>query len=213
MPDIVDWPLCELALSRWQDVFDVPGGRKELHVTLVDSGNWPSDDDILKLLSQGVYKVRVLPPVQLSVQSAASALNFVRFLRDARSWDLVVEWTLRSSEIDVKMLRHLAAPTNVEEFDEGWVTVYRREIPFYWRNGPGFVQTKDFRDQGAGNRITIDEPEFIETFKAALSPVQASLLDAESLQALQSEGILVVLGAVALTLPCRIRRWSIEANS
>lgn len=164
------------------------------------------------------HHVAVTEPVPLGAGGRPTA-EAVQFLRECQSHALTVSWSVpqddavRStpSALDFALhhLHHLPPPDGPEADD--WRSSYAYGH-FYHRQGPGFIHIKDRRDQDTAARLTLDHPDLVATFGTCLHPTALDDLSStgrEAVSVLAAEGLVLVTRGWAVTLPPRIRHWSV----
>jgi hypothetical protein len=116
-------------------------------------------------------------------------------------------------------LHHLPPPTTIagippEQLHE-WRSTYRYGLCYFCR-GPDFILIKDARITNRHVHLTIDHPALTATFLAAYAPLRDSALTPPQRKAasiLAAENLLYRLDGLLLTLPTRMRRWSIPFSA
>lgn len=143
-------------------------------------------------------------------------LRLLRFLREATSHTLRLDWTLAGKPlVPPRDLTHLVPPTrgvgpDAEECVAAWRAAYRYGT-YYYRCGPGFVTVKDVRPDGETAHLTI-EGESADAFRALAEATTLAGLDPATIDALDDavEFGLVVRGEeTLLLLPFRMRNWPV----
>ncbi|MFJ6379016.1 DUF5825 family protein [Kitasatospora sp. NPDC092039] len=173
-------------------------------------------------------------PVPLGAGGRAAA-EAVRLLRECQSHVLPVRWSLApddpvlrepaAADFALHHLHHLpppadaaggpgdAAPTGPAPSRAlaDWRATYGYGR-FYYRQGPGFLQVRDRRDPDASARFALDHPDLVATFRTCLTPTALDDLSGtgrEAVSVLASEGLVLVTRGWAVTLPPRIRHWTV----
>ncbi|MBC6459404.1 DUF5825 family protein [Actinomadura sp. HBU206391] len=141
----------------------------------------------------------------------------VAFLRDQRALGMTVGWRGRlSGRLDVTPLHHLPPPETLEggaAEAAGWRDSHRRAF-CQFRRGPGFILVLDGRDPGFTGRYVLDRPDLVTAFTTCLRPTPLERLgpaEREAALTLHKEGLLLVTGHIAVTLPTRVREWRAPA--
>ncbi|MFE4397424.1 DUF5825 family protein [Kitasatospora sp. NPDC056808] len=78
--------------------------------------------------------------------------------------------------------------------------------------GPDVLQVRDRRAPDASARFALDHPDLVATFRACLTPTALDDLSStgrEAVPVLASEGLVLVTRGWAVTLPPRIRHWTV----
>ncbi|MET8543587.1 DUF5825 family protein [Kitasatospora sp. NPDC004799] len=160
-------------------------------------------------------------PVALGAGGRPAA-EAVRLLRECQSHVLPVHWTAApddpaAADFALHHLYHLPPPAALAGGPEAaealadWRATYGYGR-FYYRQGPGFVQVRDRRDPEASARFALDHPDLVATFRACLTPTALDDLSStgrEAVSILASEGLALVTRGWAVTLPPRIRHWTV----
>ncbi|MFD5436549.1 DUF5825 family protein [Kitasatospora sp. NPDC127067] len=172
-------------------------------------------------------------PVPLGAGGRPAA-EAVRLLRECQSHVLPVRWSLApddpalrdpsAADFALHHLHHLpppapqdpgtADPSGAAEAEPAlaeWRSTYAYGR-FYYRQGPGFLQVRDRRDPDASARFALDHPDLVATFRACLTPTALDDLSStgrEAVSVLASEGLVLVTRGWAVTLPPRIRHWTV----
>ncbi|MFJ9847083.1 DUF5825 family protein [Kitasatospora sp. NPDC101155] len=173
----------------------------------------------------------VLPePVRLGAGGRPAA-EAVRLLRECQSHVLPVQWSLlpddpvlrdpSAADFALHHLHHLPPPADASGHPadpaarpaplSDWRSAYGYGR-FYYRQGPGFLQVRDRRDPDASARFALDHPDLVATFLACLTPTALDDLSGtgrEAVSVLASEGLVLVTRGWAVTLPPRIRHWTV----
>ena len=175
------------------------------------SGTFTADLDPSALRGAGVETLVLAEPVPFDV-------SFVRFLREAMSHTLRVNWTTdRMPAIDPDLVNHLQppAPAAHDEVSTAWRSRYAYGRCYY-RRGPGFVTVKDTRVPDANARYLIDDPDAVEAFAASERVVHLPSAPEplrELLDLLFGERLALRLGEYATLLPNRMRGWPVPYNA
>ena len=140
---------------------------------------------------------------------------FIRFLREALSCLLTVDWSLAAAgPIDVAAVCHLPPPTAGPQAGQ-----WRGEYGFghcFYRVGPGFIHVVDVRDADDAARFLLDDPATVEAFGQLAGAVMLSDLPplaAELADQLDQARLLLRLGDWATLLPYRLRRWPMPCTA
>ncbi|WP_375764746.1 DUF5825 family protein [Archangium gephyra] len=219
-PTRLDLPLDTRGWTGLSDAL-VAGGRQRdvfLHLQGAAPTGWPSDGEIERLVALGVVEVEVPWWMELGEEQPEQSIHFVRFLRDAMSHGLRVDWrgTL-TGETPAWALNHLEPPASRGEAAgrlAAWHEGHRYGL-CYWRSGPGFVLVKDFRKgEQEGARFTLDDPSALRVFAALTVPRRLGevAMDAEEqriLAILREEQLALQFGEWLVGVPYRMRRWPI----
>ncbi|RGD55587.1 hypothetical protein DR950_40295 [Kitasatospora xanthocidica] len=78
--------------------------------------------------------------------------------------------------------------------------------------GPDVLQVRDRRDPDASARFALDHSDLVATFRACLTPTALDDLGSTGREAVSvpaSEGLVLVTRGWAVTLPPRIRHWTV----
>ncbi|MEV4158872.1 DUF5825 family protein [Nonomuraea dietziae] len=139
-------------------------------------------------------------------------LTFVRRLRDHLAEGVVPQWSgdLLPS-LNWLMVCHLPPPSGEGGNADTWRRRFRIGLCYY-RQGPGFIQIKDLREDPV--TLLLDDPVVVGVFARCLEPTPLRLLsagEAEAAGALMNERLLLRLGDSVVTLPHRMKRWPIPA--
>ncbi|MFD4656773.1 DUF5825 family protein [Kitasatospora sp. NPDC058444] len=169
-------------------------------------------------------------PVRLGAGGRPAA-EAVRLLRECQGQVLPVRWSLApddpllhdpdAADFALHHLHHLPPPaasateateaTEAERALADWRSAYAYGR-FYYRQGPDFLQVRDRRDPDASARFALDHPDLVATFRACLTPTALDDLSStgrEAVSVLASEGLVLVTRGWAVTLPPRIRHWTV----
>lgn len=200
------WPI---AAWRHHDprVADLPG----VALDGVDQAA-PSPDPAGELYRRGARRVALHGLVDLS-GAAATSLRQLAFVRDLTGYGVVVDWRVRvdGAAGAWSSLSHLYPPTELLGTVEDAAALDRWRELFHlcrcvYRLGPGFVQVRD-RRTGELNRLTIDDPEYLEAVDRLLPGVPEESIPPTILADLAAENLLWRWGGLAVWLPYRVRRW------
>jgi hypothetical protein len=168
-----------------------------------------------EIAAAGYQRVVIEEPV-VAGESVDEDLGLLRFLREATSHTLRLDWTLAGRPlVEPRNLTHLVPPTLGVDPDavacvEAWRAAYRYGA-FYYRRGPGFVTVKDVRPDGETAHLTIED-DSAEQFLILAEATSVAELDAAGIDALGDavEFGLAVRGVeTLLLLPFRMRRWPV----
>ncbi|MFI0263155.1 DUF5825 family protein [Streptomyces sp. NPDC017056] len=178
----------------------------------------PDLPDVLPYRING-HHVVVAEPVLLGAGGRPTA-QAIQFLRECQSHALTVTWSLRRADAAGHIppapdfafapLHHLPPPSGPAAPDD-----WRRAHSYgqlYYRQGPGFVQIKDCRKPDAAVRLTVDHPDLLAAFHTCLDPTaldDLSHTEREAVSVLAAEDLVLVTRGWAVTLPPRIRHWTV----
>jgi Family of unknown function (DUF5825) len=140
-----------------------------------------------------------------------ATLRFLRMLREAAGEGAEVAWQAELGVTDTRLLHHLPPPAGAAAGPplSAWRAAYRPALCHY-RRGPGFLLVSDGRN---GPVVTTKlTGESAQTFLRHLDVGQAPAGD-PVFDRLAGLGLILRLGDLALTLPCRLRRWPIPCTS
>jgi hypothetical protein len=164
--------------------------------------------------ARGCGQVRLAQPVSLGAD-AEFDVSFFRFLREALSCLLTVEWTMTAlGSLELGAVCHLPPPT-AGPYAEQWRGEYGFGYCFY-RVGPGFIHLVDVRDADGAARFLLDDPVTVEAFGQLVGVVRLSELPppaAELADQLDQARLLLRLGDWATILPCRLHRWPMPCTA
>ncbi|MEU3459252.1 DUF5825 family protein [Streptomyces sp. NPDC006733] len=200
-----------LSLRLWRDydpdVLSAVPADTDLGATSLPTGA-DAHRTVRAWYARGVRRVGLREAVAPADPASVPALVLIRELT---AYGLVADWRLRvdGPPGSWRALGHLYPPVSVETADPGdgerihreWRSGYRREACVY-RNGPGFVQIRDRRG-GRVQRITIDDPAFLQAIATLLPGADRDRLDPTVLAALASADLIAAAGGRAWWLPHR----------
>ncbi|WP_327108168.1 DUF5825 family protein [Nonomuraea glycinis] len=139
-------------------------------------------------------------------------LSFVRRLRDHLAEGVVPAWSHElPASLNWEMVCHLPPPSGTGDDADRWRRRFRIGLCYY-RQGPGFIQVKDLREEPV--TLLLDDPSVVDVFVRCLEPTSLRLLSADeaaAAEALLNERLLLRLGDFVVTLPYRMKRWPIPA--
>ena len=176
-----------------------------------------------QLRKRGCHAVTIDGPVSFGADAEVD-VRFIRFLREALSSALTVDWSLATpGPADVGAVCHLPPPARADsatgdatcQYADQW----RDEYGFghcYYRLGPGFIHVVDVRDEADAARFLLDEPAIVEAFAllaGAVKLTDLSPLAAELAGQLAEAGLLLQLGDWATLLPSRLERWPLPCTA
>jgi hypothetical protein len=200
----VSWPI-----SAWRHhdprVANLPG------VALEDVDHADSSPDFAgELYRRGARRVAVHGVVDLHGAAPALALRQLALVRDLTGHGVAVDWRVRVDGA-AGLLTHLYPPTELLGMPDGAAALGRWRDFFHlcrcvYRVGPGFIQVRD-RRTGELNRLTIDDPEYIDAVDRLLPALSEHLIAPTILDDLAAENLVWRLGGLAVWLPYRARRW------
>jgi hypothetical protein len=202
-----------------------PGERDE-QITAPLTAAMLSSLDPRELRSRGWRAVNLGRPVSLGTD-AEFDVRFFRFLREALSSLLGVEWSLATpGPVDVGGICHLPPPSPSPSPGAGVAgaaTVYadqwRQGYGFghcCYRLGPGFVSIVDVREEDNAARFLLDDPAVVEAFLILADAVRLPGLPplaTELAGQLAEAGLLLRLGDWATLLPHRLERWPVPCTA
>jgi hypothetical protein len=203
----VSWPI-----SAWRHhdprVADVPGIALEGVGLATSSPDFAGD-----LYRRGARRVALHDAVDLCDAPAAGALSRLAFVRDLTGHGIAVDWRVR---FDARtrawpLLTHLYPPIELHGATEEAQALNHWRDYFHlcrcvYRVGPGFVQVRD-RRTGELNRLTIDEPDYLEAVDRLLPGTPEHRIPPTILDDLAAENLLWRMQGLAVWLPYRVRRW------
>jgi len=169
--------------------------------------------EIERLCREGLAIARVTGgPVDLA-GDAAVMLDWLRAIRDFTACGVPVDWhAAEEMEVMAPLIHHLAPPVDASgDGFVGWRRVHRYGLLF-WRRGPGFLTVVDRRREERAHHYLIEESGDQQVFQAAATVVARDMLagiDAEALEELEAEGLVLSLGGFSLALPFRMRHWPV----
>lgn len=178
-----------------------------------DGESWPSEEEIARLIKVSVSEVYIKHPITISQQDAQRSLEFIRFLRDAISYGLQIEWkSIFKKSANIRYFIHLPPPSSGIKS-----RVWNREYSYgkmFWRKGPGFILIKDMRSVSKQTRYIFDDMASLEAFQNIQTPIHLSEMQYSSkikdaIHEFISEGIALQIGEYILALPYRMRNWPI----
>jgi hypothetical protein len=198
-------------------------GEHEEEITGPLSAPMLTEIDPRQLRTRGCHMVAIGCPVSFGAD-AEFDVRFIRFLREALSSVLTVDWSLATpGPADVAAVCHLPPPTRAGaaagEAASRYADRWRDEYGFghcYYRQGPGFVQVVDVRDEADAARFLLDEPATVEAFALLARAVRLSDLTplaAELAGQLADAGLLLQAGDWATILPSRLERWPLPCTA
>lgn len=201
------WPI-----SAWRHhdprVADLPGVALEGVDQAVSARDFAGE-----LYRRGARRVALHDVVDLSGVAAATALERLAFVRDLTGHGVVVDWRVRvdGAAGAWSSLSHLYPPTELFGTSEDTPALGRWRDLFHlcrcvYRVGPEFVQVRD-RRTGELNRLTIDDPQYLEAVDRLLPGASEDVIPPAILGDLAAENLLWRLGGRAVWLPYRVRRW------
>jgi hypothetical protein len=175
-----------------------------------------------ELRSRGLRAVNLSQPVSLGTDPEFD-VRFFRFLREALSSLLGVEWSLAApGPVDVGGICHLPPPSP----DAGaasaaimYADQWRQGYGFghcCYRLGPGFVSIVDVREEDNAARFMLDDPAVVEAFLILADAVRLPGLPplaAELAGQLAEAGLLLQLDDWATPLPHRLERWPVPCTA
>jgi len=198
-----------------------PGERDE-QITAPLTATILSSLDPRELRSRGWRAVKLGRPVSLGTDPEFD-VRFFRFLREALSSLLGVEWSLATpGPADVGGICHLPPPSP----DAGaasaaimYADQWRQGYGFghcCYRLGPGFVSIVDVREEDNAARFLLDDPAVVEAFLILADAVRLPGLPplaTELAGQLAEAGLLLRLGDWATLLPHRLERWPVPCTA
>lgn len=169
------------------------------------------------LYESGKRCVELSEPVSLRSPSACD-LRALDFVRVATARGLLVRWHLRTGrrpdpELVARDLTHLQPPLSLDGArSEERLAEWRRR--FYvgrcvWRRGPGFIQIRDRRD-GVLQLFDLAEDAYVNAV-FQLEKQQVQDVDAEVLEAMRGERLVLRLGGQDWWAPVQIDRWPVPS--
>jgi hypothetical protein len=176
-----------------------------------------------QLRKRGCHAVTIGGSVSFGAD-AEFDVRFIRFLREALSSAIAVDWSLATpGPADVGAVCHLPPPARADTAAGAATSRYadqwRDEYGFghcYYRLGPGFIHIIDVRDEADAARFLLDEPAIVEAFAllaGAVKLTDLSPLAAELAGQLAEAGLLLQLGDWATLLPSRLERWPLPCTA
>jgi hypothetical protein len=167
------------------------------------------------VLAAGCERLVVADPVATGVDADAD-LRLLRFLREATTATLRVEWTLAGRPlVAARDLTHLVPPrTGVDAEATACVSAWRaayRYGSYHYRQGPDFVTVKDIRPDGPPVHLTIDGDGATHFRALAQADTLADLAPevADALNDAVEFGLAVRGVTTFLVLPIRMRIWPV----
>ncbi|MEV0727320.1 DUF5825 family protein [Polymorphospora sp. NPDC050346] len=210
-----------LARDHDPEVIAVPGidiGPAELR--------GPAADAVVRWLRDGVRKVVLPDPVDLTVAGGAQAVDTVRrlvLIRELTSHGIAVDWRLRlpgEEEQEWLPYGHLRPPLELLPppgtgggDPAGQLADWRKAFYFdkcTYRRGPGFVQVRD-RRSGRLNLITIDDPAYLAVLDQLMDGADLTTVDLDIARDFGEEGLVTKVGDLLVWLPYRLRRWPLPS--
>jgi hypothetical protein len=176
--------------------------------------------DPRELRSRGWRAVNLGQPVSLGTDPEFD-VRFFRFLREALSSLLGVEWSLTApGPVDVGSICHLPPPDSGAEGPAAmYADQWRQGYGFghcCYRLGPGFVSVVDVREEDNAARFLLDDPAVVEAFLILADAVRVPSLPplaTELASQLAEAGLLLQLGDWATLLPHRLERWPVPCTA
>jgi len=176
-----------------------------------------------QLRKRGCHAVTIGGPVSFG-SDAEFDVRFIRFLREALSSALTVDWSLATpGPADVGAVCHLPPPARADtaacDATSRYADLWRDEYGFghcYYRLGPGFIHVVDVRDEADAARFLLDEPAIVEAFAllaGAVKLTDLTPLAAELAGQLAEAGLLLRVGDWATLLPSRLERWPLPCTA
>ena len=176
-----------------------------------------------QLRRRGCHAVTIGSPVSFGAD-AEFDVRFIRFLREALSCALTVDWSLATpGPADVGAVCHLPPPASADtaagDATSRYADQWRDEHGFghcYFRVGPGFVHVVDVRDAADAARFLLDDPPIVEAFAMLARAVRLTDLGplaAELAGQLAEAGLLLQAGDWATILPSRLERWPLPCTA
>jgi hypothetical protein len=208
-------PAPAVTLTGWRHhdevVADLPG---------IALPAWPAPatasavDAATALYDAGARRVAIDGVVDLSGSGdVPTSLRTLALVRELTGCGVVVDWRLRLTPgaPDWWLLNHLQPPAELQAGPGGAAVRQAWADSFYldkciYRHGPGFIQVRD-RRAGELNRLTIDEPDYLEPLDRLLDGADEATVPAHIAADLAAEGLLWSLAGALLWLPYRVRRW------
>jgi hypothetical protein len=200
-----------------------PGERDE-QITVPLTATMLSSLDPRELRSRGWRAVNLGQPVSLGTDPEFD-VRFFRFLREALSSLLGVEWSLATpGPVDVGGICHLPPPSpSPDAAVAGPATMYadqwRQGYGFghcCYRLGPGFVSIVDVREEDDAARFLLDDPAVVEAFLILADAVRLPGLPplaTELAGQLAEAGLLLRRDDWATLLPHRLERWPVPCTA
>ncbi|MET8470061.1 DUF5825 family protein [Streptomyces sp. NPDC006422] len=179
-------------------------------------------------------RVRVTDPLPL-YGDGRSVTRAVQFLRECQAAGLRTHWEPAPAPrhtydapdapeeapeapegftYDPRTLHHLPPPAQ-QDGEPAELTAWREAHAYgmlYHRRGPGFVTVMDRRERPASARFTLDHPDLLAAFDVlgdAAPLEELAPAHQEAARHLADEGLTLIVGGWAVTLPPRMRRWPV----
>jgi hypothetical protein len=173
---------------------------------------WPTADWISRLIADGEGRVDVDPEVALDDREPDATVDFLRFLRDATTQGLRVNWRARiGTGLSIASIAHLPPPSGgaglaLNPAVSAWRERFRPDA-FVWRQGPGFILLMDSRPGAPRRRSRLVDAEVLSLFHDLQTPKKCPGNESRSaLKALEDEHAVLELGSLVLALPVRQTR-------
>lgn len=198
-------------------------GEHEEEITVPLTATMLAAPDPRRLRAQGCRAVTLGHPVSFGTD-AEFDVRFVRFIREALSSLLAVEWSLATpGPVDADEVCHLPPPSEpapgAGDVAARYADRWRGGFGFghcCYRLGPGFVSIVDVRDETDAARFLLDDPAAVEAFTILAGPVRLAdvpPMAAELAAQLADAGLLLRLGEWATLLPSRLERWPVPCTA
>lgn len=203
-------------LTLWRDHDD-----EVLQIPALHAGTRPAlgpDDPstfAADLFHSGVRRVALDQPVDLSGATGPRPLiSTMLLLGELTSWGIRIDWDVQlGPDPEIwRSLSHLHPPRRVLDTEQGDAIRQDWRRTFYlckcvYRRGPGFVQVRDRRGDGALSRFTVYDPAYLDAVRRLAAGCPADDVPAGILDELVTESLAGRAGSMAWWLPYRVRRW------
>ena len=165
--------------------------------------------------ADGVRRVDLADVVDLASGADAATMAALVLVRELTAWGIAVDWRLRlpADAGGARLLSHLHPPTEVlglPEVQAAWA----RDYHFFkcaYRHGPGFVEVRDFRSRLL-RKITIGDARYREVIAGLVAGRPLAELPKDIVGPLIEVGLVGLVGASAVWLPYRVRRWPLASD-
>ncbi|GAB2912309.1 DUF5825 family protein [Streptomyces mayteni] len=155
------------------------------------------------------------PPLMLREADSELAIEVIRFLRDAASSGLQVDWRgVFETPHDAWQWRHLSAPHTGRNSS---VSPGAALPQFHWRRGSGFIRTIDCRRPPLLREVCLRDRALLDMFARIQQPLDVTTagldtVERSALRCLLTQHLATTIGPYALALPCHFTRWPIPTS-
>lgn len=177
----------------------------------------PIGSVVTTLYDAGVRYLRLMEPVRLCHDASARSARALLLVRESTSWGLAVSWTAVCNDgcAAHRMFHHLYPPGEVlgapDEVVADWQAAYS-PAKCVFRRGPGFVEVRD-RRFGPGERLTLDDPDYLELVETLTEGVAASVVPRAVRDDLDGVRLTTEHAGHLWWLPMGMHRWPFPAQA